>query len=101
MITGARGFAWTRAASSTRSTCGRWKMGADVWVCGPPTLIPTDIRRFGVRATSRVDEAVADADVIMLLRIQLERMEGAFFPSLREVLQRVRHDRGAAAAGQA
>ena len=60
------------------------KMGADVWVCGPPTLIPTDVTRFGVRATSRVDEAVADADVIMLLRIQLERMEGAFFPSLRE-----------------
>src|SRR5687767_2788783 len=60
------------------------KMGADVWVCGPPTLIPTDVTRFGVRATSRVEEAVADADVIMLLRIQLERMEGAFFPSLRE-----------------
>jgi aspartate carbamoyltransferase catalytic subunit len=60
------------------------KMGADVWVCGPPTLIPTDVTRFGVRATSNVDEAVADADVIMLLRIQLERMEGAFFPSLRE-----------------
>jgi aspartate carbamoyltransferase catalytic subunit len=60
------------------------KMGADVWVCGPPTLIPTEITRFGVRATSRVEEAVADADVIMLLRIQLERMEGAFFPSLRE-----------------
>ena len=60
------------------------KMGADVWVCGPPTLIPTDITRFGVRATSNVDEAVADADVVMLLRIQLERMEGAFFPSLRE-----------------
>jgi aspartate carbamoyltransferase catalytic subunit len=60
------------------------KMGADVWVCGPPTLIPADIGRFGVRATSNVDEAVADADVVMLLRIQLERMEGAFFPSLRE-----------------
>jgi aspartate carbamoyltransferase catalytic subunit len=60
------------------------KMGADVWVCGPPTLIPTDIRRFGVRATSMVDEAIVDADVIMLLRIQLERMEGAYFPSLRE-----------------
>ena len=60
------------------------KMGSDVWVCGPPTLIPADIARFGVRATSRVDEAVAGADVIMLLRIQLERMEGAFFPSLRE-----------------
>ena len=60
------------------------KLGADVWVCGPPTLIPTDIRRFGVRATSVVDDAVRDADVVMLLRIQLERMEGAYFPSLRE-----------------
>ena len=60
------------------------KMGAHVWVCGPPTLIPTDIRRFGVTATSSVDEAVTDADVVMLLRIQLERMEGAYFPSLRE-----------------
>ena len=60
------------------------RMGADVWVCGPPTLMPTDIARFGVRATSAIDDAVADADVIMLLRIQLERMQGAFFPSLRE-----------------
>jgi aspartate carbamoyltransferase catalytic subunit len=60
------------------------KMGSDVWVCGPPTLIPADIARFGVRATSNVDEAVTGADVVMLLRIQLERMEGAFFPSLRE-----------------
>jgi aspartate carbamoyltransferase catalytic subunit len=60
------------------------KMGAHVCVCGPPTLIPTDIRRFGVTATSVIDEAVADADVVMLLRIQLERMEGAYFPSLRE-----------------
>jgi aspartate carbamoyltransferase catalytic subunit len=60
------------------------KMGADVWVCGPPTLMPTDIRRFGVNATSDVEHAVRDADVIMMLRIQLERMEGAYFPSLRE-----------------
>ena len=60
------------------------KMGADVWVCGPPTLMPTDIKRFGVTATSNVEHAVRDADVIMMLRIQLERMEGAFFPSLRE-----------------
>ena len=60
------------------------KMGANVWVCGPPTLIPTDIARFGVHPTSDVDAAVRDADVVMLLRIQLERMEGAFFPSLRE-----------------
>jgi aspartate carbamoyltransferase catalytic subunit len=60
------------------------KMGAEVWVCGPPTLIPTEIRRFGVRATSVIEQAVRDADVVMLLRIQLERMEGAYFPSLRE-----------------
>jgi aspartate carbamoyltransferase catalytic subunit len=60
------------------------KMGAHVWVCGPPTLMPADIARFGVTATSMIDEAVRDADVIMLLRIQLERMEGAYFPSLRE-----------------
>ena len=60
------------------------KMGAEVWVCGPPTLMPTDIRRFGVTPTSHVEQAVADADVIMMLRIQLERMEGAYFPSLRE-----------------
>ena len=59
------------------------KMGADVWVCGPPTLIPAGIRQFGVTATSAIDEAVRDADVIMLLRIQLERMEGAYFPSQR------------------
>jgi aspartate carbamoyltransferase catalytic subunit len=63
------------------------KMGAQVWVCGPPTLIPAEMNRFGVRVTSAVEEAVADADVVMLLRIQLERMEGAYFPSLREYFQ--------------
>ena len=63
------------------------KMGAEVWVCGPPTLVPAEIRQFGVKVTSYVDEAVADADVVMLLRIQLERMEGAYFPSLREYFQ--------------
>jgi aspartate carbamoyltransferase catalytic subunit len=60
------------------------RLGADVWVCGPSTLIPPGIERLGVRVTTAVDRAVADADVIMMLRIQLERMEGGFFPSLRE-----------------
>ena len=60
------------------------RMGAEVWVCGPPTLIPTDIARLGVTATHSIAAAVADADVVMLLRIQLERMQGAYFPSLRE-----------------
>jgi aspartate carbamoyltransferase catalytic subunit len=60
------------------------KLGADVWVCGPPTLIPPGIECLGVHVTTSVGEAVADADVIMMLRIQQERMQGAFFPSLRE-----------------
>lgn len=59
-------------------------LGAEVWVCGPQTLIPVGIERFGVHATTSVDEAVTDADVVMLLRVQLERMHGHFFPSLRE-----------------
>ena len=63
------------------------KLGADVWLCGPPTLVPAGIERLGVRVTPYIDEAVKDADVIMLLRIQLERMEGGFFPSLREYFQ--------------
>jgi aspartate carbamoyltransferase catalytic subunit len=60
------------------------KLGAEVWVSGPPTLVPPGIERFGVKVSTLVDEAVADADVIMMLRIQQERMQGAFFPSLRE-----------------
>jgi aspartate carbamoyltransferase catalytic subunit len=59
-------------------------LGADVCVCGPPTLVPRGIEQFGVRVSTAVDEAVAGADVIMMLRIQQERMHGAFFPSLRE-----------------
>jgi aspartate carbamoyltransferase catalytic subunit len=60
------------------------RLGADVWICGPATLVPPGMDRLGVHVTTSVDEAVADADVIMMLRIQQERMQGAFFPSLRE-----------------
>jgi aspartate carbamoyltransferase catalytic subunit len=60
------------------------RLGAEVWVCGPPTLVPAGIDRLGARVTTSVDEATEGADVIMLLRIQLERMQGGFFPSLRE-----------------
>ncbi len=60
------------------------RLGADVWVSGPPTLIPPGIERLGVRASTEVDDVVAAADVIMMLRIQQERMQGAYFPSLRE-----------------
>jgi aspartate carbamoyltransferase catalytic subunit len=60
------------------------KLGAEVWLSGPPTMVPTGIERLGVRVTTSVDEAVSDADVIMMLRIQQERMQGAYFPSVRE-----------------
>jgi aspartate carbamoyltransferase catalytic subunit len=60
------------------------KMGAEVWVVGPPTLIPPGIERMGARVSYRLEQAIPDADVIMMLRIQLERGAGSLFPSLRE-----------------
>jgi aspartate carbamoyltransferase catalytic subunit len=59
-------------------------MGADVWACGPATLLPSNVDRFGVHATTSVDEAVDGADVVMMLRIQHERMYGHYIPSVRE-----------------
>ena len=59
-------------------------LGACVWVSGPATLVPRGMEQLGVRVTTSVDEAVADADVIMMLRIQHERMQGGYFPSIRE-----------------
>jgi aspartate carbamoyltransferase catalytic subunit len=60
------------------------KLGAQVWVSGPSTLVPPGIERLGVKVSTSVNAAVDGADVVMLLRIQQERMQGAFFPSLRE-----------------
>ena len=60
------------------------KLGARVCLSGPPTLVPPGVERLGVTVVTKVDDAVQDADVIMMLRIQQERMQGAFFPSLRE-----------------
>ncbi len=59
-------------------------LGMRVTVCGPPTLLPVGIKGLGVEATSVMEEAVAGADVIMMLRVQFERMGMAYFPSLRE-----------------
>ncbi|NLW23773.1 MAG: aspartate carbamoyltransferase catalytic subunit [Clostridia bacterium] len=58
--------------------------GAQVWVCGPPTLMPARIEDLGVNVTYKMEEALADADVIMMLRIQLERQKKGLFPSIRE-----------------
>ncbi len=60
------------------------KLGAKVRVVGPPTMIPHDIERLGVTVHFDLDEALQGADVIMMLRLQLERQGIALFPSIRE-----------------
>jgi aspartate carbamoyltransferase catalytic subunit len=60
------------------------KMGADVTVCGPATLLPPGIGALGVRVTTSLDDAIDGVDVIMMLRVQHERMHGLFLPSVRE-----------------
>ena len=60
------------------------KMKANVTLAAPPTLIPTEIEKMGVRVVHSLDEAIEGADVVMMLRIQLERQGKLSFPSLRE-----------------
>ena len=60
------------------------KMGMDVTVSGPSTLIPVDIEKIGVKVVNDVVKAIEGADVIIMLRIQLERQEKGLFPSIRE-----------------
>ncbi len=66
---------------------GLTKMGAEVRVAGPATMLPRDIETMGVRAYTCVDEAIREADIIMMLRIQTEREKHNIFPSLREYAQ--------------
>ncbi|MEO7192951.1 MAG: aspartate carbamoyltransferase catalytic subunit [Vicinamibacterales bacterium] len=60
------------------------RMGAEVRACGPATLMPCGLDQLGVRATCQMNEAIDGADVVMMLRVQHERMQGLFLPSLRE-----------------
>ncbi len=60
------------------------KVGAEVVLAGPPTLMPPGVERLGARVARTVDEAVEGADVVMMLRIQTERLSGNAFPSARE-----------------
>lgn len=66
---------------------GLTKMGSEVWFCGPPTLIPPGMEEMGARVTHDIEEALKDADVVMMLRIQMERQKAGLFPSLREYSQ--------------
>ncbi len=63
---------------------GLLRMGAEVAACGPKTLLPMGIEELGVKVFPRVEEAMEWADVLNVLRLQLERMQGGYIPSLRE-----------------
>lgn len=63
---------------------GLIKMGAQVRLAGPATLIPPEVEKMGVKVFHRIEEAVEGADVINMLRIQLERQQKGLFPTIRE-----------------
>jgi len=63
---------------------GLKKMGAEVAVCGPRSLLPNAVDELGVTVFGRIEEAIEWADALNILRLQLERMQGGYIPSLRE-----------------
>ncbi len=70
------------------------KMGAEVRLAGPPTLIPAAVETLGVKAYTSLREALDGADVVMALRVQNERLDGSFLPSIREYRDTFGLDRG-------
>jgi aspartate carbamoyltransferase catalytic subunit len=64
------------------------RMGASVVVCAPPTLLPPRVEEMGVEATTDLDAALEGADIVMMLRMQLERQGESLFPSTREYFKR-------------
>ena len=66
---------------------GLQAMGAKVVVCGPTTLLPWEVEKMGVEVFHNLDDGLNGADVVMVLRIQLERQESSYFPTLREYSQ--------------
>src|SRR3990172_3733839 len=63
---------------------GLSKLGASVTVVGPATLIPVDIEKMGVKVSYRLEDVIPESDVIIMLRIQLERITQNLFPSIKE-----------------
>ena len=63
---------------------GFTKLGAKVFVCGPPPIIPPEVEKMGAKITYDIEEAIKDADVIYLLRLQKERQKENFLSSLKE-----------------
>lgn len=60
------------------------KLGAEVRLIGPPTLLPSGFEAFGVQRFTSMREGLDGCDIVMMLRLQLERMQGSFVPSIRE-----------------
>ena len=60
------------------------RRGARVILVAPPTLLPTGVEHWGCEVTSDFDAVVERADIVMMLRVQRERMQGGFFPTARE-----------------
>lgn len=75
-------IAHSRVAKS--NIYGLTKLGATVRVIGPPTLLPVEIEKLGIDVFHSIEEGVKDADVVMTLRLQLERQSKGFLPSLQE-----------------
>lgn len=73
---------------------GLLTMGAEVVLCGPHTLLPPEFEGFDLKTTTDADEAVEGVDVIMTLRLQNERMNGAFLPGVREFARLYGIDQG-------
>jgi len=67
---------------------GFQKFSSKVTVCGPATLIPYEFEKLGVKTSTNLDQEIASADIIMMLRIQRERQGNAFFPNIREYIDR-------------
>jgi aspartate carbamoyltransferase catalytic subunit len=72
----------SRVARSNTALLGL--MSARVRLCGPPTLLPTGVDRWGAEVFTDLDAAIEGADAVMMLRLQTERMDGAYVPSPRE-----------------
>ncbi|MCL5292718.1 MAG: aspartate carbamoyltransferase catalytic subunit [Actinobacteria bacterium] len=75
-------IAHSRVARSNILALG--KMGAEVTLVGPPTLMPAEIEKLGAQVCHRLDDVLSEADVVYVLRIQLERQKESLYPSIRE-----------------
>lgn len=74
----------THSRVARSDVTGMTKMGADVTICGPPTMIPPGMEELGAKVTYDINKALDGADVVIMLRLQLERQKQMLFPSTRE-----------------